>query len=156
EVSKGKGAIGEVYEKASPRFQEMVRKERFLDDMTDLGATVGKFIEITAINDTLVTTGPTGRIGRVSLTASYVHGICKGSISFHWDRDQWKLLGIGIELPPELTITQTQREQRVAACKDPDDRKTCDVRNAAETILEQLRDGKTGDVWDAANDVFRK
>jgi hypothetical protein len=156
EISRGSTSIGEVYEKASPRFQEMVRKERFLDDMTDLDATVGKFIEITAINDTLVTTGPTGRIGRVSLTASYARGICKGSISFHWDQGQWKLLGIGLELPPELKITQAQREQRVAACHDPDNRKTCDVRDAAETILEELRDGKAGEVWDAAGDIFRE
>ena len=156
EVSKGHDAISEVYEKASPRFQEMVRKERFLDDMLDLDATVGKFIEITAINDTLVTTGPAGRVGRISLTASYERGICKGSISLHWDQGQWKLLGMGLELPPELKVTQAMREQRVAACKDPDNRKTCDVRDSAETILEQLRDGKAGEIWDNATDVFRK
>jgi hypothetical protein len=134
----------------------MVRKERFLDDMTDMAVTVGKFREITAINDTLVTTGPTGRIGRVGLTAAYEKGVCKGSISFHYDKGQWKLLGVGIELPAELKITQAQREQRVAACKDPDDRKKCDVRDAAETILEALRDGKAGPVWDQASDVFKK
>ncbi len=156
EISKGSDAIGDVYEHASPRFQEMVRKERFVDDMTDLDATVGKFREITAINDTLVTTGPTGRVGRVSITASYERGICKGSISFHWDAGQWKLLGIGIELPAELEITQAQREQRVAACKDPTDRRKCDVRDAAETILEKIRDGKAPEVWDSATDVFKK
>ena len=156
EISKGPEAIGEVYEHGSPRFQEMVRKERFVDDMTDLDATVGKFIEITAINDTLITTGPTGRIGRVSITASYERGICRGSISFHWDAGQWKLLGIGLELPPDLKITQAQREQRVAACKDPTDRRRCDVRDTAETILEQLRDGKAPEVWDDATDVFKK
>jgi hypothetical protein len=155
-ISRGSDSIGEVYEKASPRFQEMVRKERFIDEMTDLNTTLGKFAEVTAINDTLVTTGPGGRVGRVSLTASYTGGICHGSISFHWDQGQWKLLGIGIELPPELKITQAQREQRVAACKDPNDRKTCDVRATAETILEQLRDGKVNEVWDAASPVFRQ
>ncbi|MEO6771640.1 MAG: hypothetical protein ABI467_01295 [Kofleriaceae bacterium] len=154
-IGKGSASIGEVYEKSSPRFQEMVRKERFIDEMTDLTTTLGKFNEVTAINDTLVTSGPAGRVGRVSLTASYARGICKGSISFHRDQGRWKLLGIGLELPPDLKVTQAQREQRVAACKDPDNRKTCDVRDAAETILEQLRDGKAGEVWDAASPVFR-
>jgi hypothetical protein len=70
-VDLSKGSIDEVYEQASPRFQEMVRKERFIDDMTDLVETVGKFREITAVNDSLVTTGPTGRVGRVSLTVAY-------------------------------------------------------------------------------------
>jgi hypothetical protein len=156
QLSKGPDAIGDVYEHSSPRFQEIERKERFLDDMTDLTATVGKFREITAINSTLVTSGPTGRVGRIGLTAAYDKGVCKGSISFHYDHGEWKLLGISIELPPDLKITQAQREQRVAACKDPDDRKTCDVRDAAERILEQLRDGKAGEVWDAATDVFKK
>ncbi len=156
QLSSGSDAIGDVYEHSSPRFQEIERKERFLDDMTDLAATIGKFREITAINSTLVTTGPSGRIGRIGLTAAYDKGVCMGSISFHYDNGQWKLLGVSVELPPALKITQAQREQRVAACKDPDDRKTCDVRDAAETILEQLRDGKAGEVWDHASDVFKK
>ena len=156
QLSSGSDAIGDVFEHSSPRFQEMVRKERFIDDMTDMAVTVGKFRELTAINETLVTHGPTGRVGRVGLTAAYEKGVCKGSISFHYDHGEWKLLGVGIELPPALKITQAQREQRVAACKDPDDRRTCDVRDAAETLLEQLRDGKAGEVWDHASDVFKK
>ncbi len=156
EIGKGSASIGEVYEKASPRFQEMVRKERFIDEMTDLNTTLGTFTEVTSINDTLVTNGPGGQVGRVSLTASYANGISKGSISFHYDQGRWKLLGIGIEVPAELHITQAQREQRVAACKDSNDRKTCDVRDTAETILEQLRDGKADLVWDQAGPVFRQ
>ena len=162
EISKGPTAIGEVYEKSSPRFQEVVSKERFIDELTDLNATNGKFKEITAINETLVTKGPTGRIGRVSLTASYEHGITRGSISFHWHHGEWKLLGIGIEVPPAVKITQAEREKRVAACLDDkgrdvsDQRAKCDVRDAAETILEMIRDGKTGEVWDAANDIFKQ
>ena len=162
EISEGSAAIGEVYERASPRFQEMVRKERFIDDMTDLNATNGKFREITAINETIVSTGPSGRIGRVSLTASYEKGIAKGSISFHYDRGQWKLLGIGVEVPGDLQITQVERQKRVAACLDDkgkdvsDQREKCPVRDAAETILEQIRDGKAGEVWDAASDVFQQ
>lgn len=160
-LGRGSDAVGEVYEHSSPRFQEMVRKERFIDDMTDLAATAGAFREITAINDTLVTTGPTGRVGRVSFTAAFARGVCRGSISFVWEPGarggrEWKLLGLGVELPQDLKITQAEREQRVAACKDPDDRKTCDVRDAAETILEQLRAGNAGEVWDDALDVFEQ
>ncbi len=88
--------------------------------MTDLDATAGRFIEITAINDTLLTTGPTGQVSRVSITASYQRGICKGSISFHWDAGQWKLLGIGLELPPELKILSAARATVSRACKDHD------------------------------------
>lgn len=162
QVSEGSGAIGEIYEHASPRFQELVRKDRFIDDMTDLNATNGKFREITAINETLVTNGPTGRVGRVSLTASYEKGIAHGSISFHYTDGQWKLLGIGIEVPRNVKITEPERQKRVAACLDAkgkdvsDQRAKCPVRDAAETILEKVRDGKAGEVWDEASDVFKQ
>ncbi|HEX4452244.1 MAG TPA: hypothetical protein VH143_15310 [Kofleriaceae bacterium] len=156
QLSRGSAAIEQVYEHASPRFQEMVREERFVDDMTDLAATVGTFREVTAINDTLVTSGPGGRVGRVSITAAYANGVCRGSISFHLDQGVWKLLGVGLELPPDLKITQKQREQRVAACKDNGNRRTCDVRDRAETILEQLRAGNAGDVWTDATPVFQQ
>lgn len=162
DISKGRAEIERVYEKASPRFHEVVREEAFVDTMLDLNATNGKFIEITAINETLVTKGPTGRVGRVGLTALYEHGIAKGSISFHWDQGQWKLLGIGVEVPESVEITQAARQARVAACLDAkgrdvsDQRAKCDVRDAAETILEKIRDGNAGEVWDQASDIFKQ
>jgi hypothetical protein len=155
-VDLSKGAIDEVYEQASPRFQEMVRKERFIDDMTDLGQTVGKFREIAAVNDTLVTAGATGKIGRVSLTVAYEKATCKVSVSLHYDQGRWKLLGIGVELPPELTISQAQREERVKACKEPMDIKHCDVHQVADAILQRLKDGHADQVWDDATTVFQK
>ena len=154
-LSGGPTAIEDVYDRASPRFHEMVRKERFIDDMNDLSATVGKFREITAVNDTLVSNGPTGRVGRVSLTVAYEKATCRASVSLHQDQGQWKLLGVGVELPPELEITQAQREERVQACKDPM-AKSCELFVTASSILEQLRDGQPGAVWDAATQVFQK
>jgi hypothetical protein len=162
EISEGETEIAEVYDQASPRFHEVARRERFIDDMLDLSATNGKFRELTAINETLVTSGPTGRVGRIGLTALYEHGVARGSISFHWDRGRWRLLGIGIEVPRDVEITQAERAKRVAACLDAkgrdvsDQRAKCDVRDAAETILERIRDGEDGEVWDAASDVFQK
>jgi hypothetical protein len=162
EMGKGPASTAQVYEHASPRFQELVKKEVFMNDMADLYATNGKFREITAINETLVTTGPTGRVGRVGLTALFERGISRGSISFHWDKGQWKLLGVGIEVPDNVQITQIERQKRVAACIDEkgkdvsDQRRKCDVRDAAETILEMVRDGRAGEVWDAANDIFKQ
>lgn len=156
ELSKGSAEIEAIYEEASPRFQEMVRKERFVEDMIDLNTTIGKYLEIAAVNESIVTTGPTGRVGRVSLTVAYEKGKSKASVSLHFHEGEWKLLGIGVELPPEVQISQAQREERVQACKDPMDPKKCDVFVAANTILEQLRDGQAAQVWDAATSVFQK
>ena len=155
-LSAGREGIEKVYDQSSPRFQEMVRKERFVDDMTDMQQTLGKFREITAINDTLFTTGPTGKIGRLSITAAFDKGTCRAAVNFHYDQGAWKLLGIQLELPVELKVSQAQREERVQACKDTSSAKNCEVRAVAEHILEQLRDGRAGEVYDQATDVFKK
>lgn len=156
QLSAGRPAVEELYEKASPRFQEMVRRERFVDDMLDLDATLGKFVEVMSINEIFVTYGPTGRIGRMSVYVMYQRGETRAAVSLHWDDDEWKLLGIAVEIPPELKITQNEREQRVAACSDPMDVKRCEIHATADKILQQLRDGHAADVWDAASDVFQK
>lgn len=156
EISKGRPQIEELYEAASPRFQEMVRKDRFVDEMLDLNATAGAFLEITAINESFVTRGPTGRVGRVTLTVKYAKGLTRASLSLHWVDNEWKLLGVGVEVPPDVKITQTEREERVAACKDPMDSRRCDVYIAANHILEQLRDGDAASVWSSASDVFQQ
>lgn len=156
QISTGHDGIDKAYDTSSPRFQEMVRKERFVDDMTDMNKTLGKFHEITAINDTLFTTGPTGPIGRVSITAAFDKGTCRAAVNFHLDKGEWKLFGIQVEVPAELRITQAEREERVQACSDTSSAKTCEVRAVAERILGQLRDGKAGEVYDAASDVFKK
>ncbi len=155
QLASGTEGMERVYDGASPRFHEMVRKEKFVDEMSDLAATVGAFKEITAVNDSFVTRGPTGRVGRVLLTVAYEKAKCKASVSVHEDKGEWKLLGVGVELPPELTITQAQREERIQACKDPM-AKDCELNLAATKILEQLREGKYEEVWDEATQVFQK
>jgi hypothetical protein len=92
----------------------------------------------------------------VSLTVAYERGKTKASVSLHQHEGQWKLLGIGVEVPPEVQITQRQREERVKACKDPMDPKKCDLHVAANRILEQLRDGQAAQVWQAASPIFQK
>ncbi|HTL36976.1 MAG TPA: hypothetical protein VL326_27760 [Kofleriaceae bacterium] len=163
QVSQGQESIEQVYDHSSPRFQEFILRDQFVHMMKDLNATNGGFREITAINETLVTTGPAGRVGRVSLTAAYDNGIARGSLSFHYDRGQWKLLGISIEVPRdrEAKITETEREKRVAACLDDkghdiSDQRKCSVRDAFETILEKIRDDKAGEVFDNASEIFKK
>lgn len=156
QIGRGRAAIEDLYERSSPRFQEIVRKDRFVDDMLDLEATVGTFVEITAVNESVVTRGPTGRIGRVSMSVRYTKGLTRGSVSLHWVDGRWKLLGVGIEVPDNIRITQLDREVRVAACKDPMDPKRCDVYVAANRILAQLRDHQAAMVWDEASDLFQQ
>jgi len=156
ELDAGPDAIRRVYESASPQFQEITQEDTFVENMTDLHLTVGAYKEIAAVNDTLVTTGPAGRIARVSLIVAYEKGKCRVSVSLHWHERRWKLLGIGVLLPAEIEITQAQREARLKACDDPMDAVRCDLNVAANTILEQLRDGRAADVWDNASELLQK
>jgi hypothetical protein len=155
EISKGSASIDAVYQHASPRLSEILREEKFLDEMTDLNSTLGKFLELTAIHDTVMSKGPTGRIARVSLTASYEKGLCSGDMTFHWDAGKWKLLGIYIELPPDLKITKEMRVGRVKLCDDPMNPRTCEIYRVADKILHDVHEGRAATVWDEADDLFK-
>ncbi len=106
------GREAAVWADASPRFQEVVREQRFIDDMADMKRTLGAFKEISAVNDTMVTTGSSGRIGRVALMLQFDKGRARANVSFHRDAGRWKLLGIAVDAPPELPITQESRKER--------------------------------------------
>jgi hypothetical protein len=170
ELSGGSARVDAVYEAASPRFQEMVREDRFEREMADERTAIGRFREITAINETLVTTGPAGRIGRVALTAAFDKVVCRGTLSFHDDDGTWKLLGVAIELPPEMQLMEAGERRAVDdVCpvkRDPVtktpldlgamDPKACPLHAAAVTVLTALRDGKAGEVWDDAAPMFKR
>lgn len=106
------GNAAAVWADASPRFQEVVREQRFIDDMADMKNTLGAFREIAAVNETIVSTGPGGRIGRVALTLQFERGTARANVSFHRDGGRWKLLGLAVDTPPELPITQESRKER--------------------------------------------
>ena len=108
ELRDGKAAA--VYADCSPRMQETIREDRFVATMNDMNNTLGKYVEIAAINETFVTSGPQGRIGRVSLTVEFANARTRGSISFQKIEKKWKLLGIAMEVPKDLPISTNQKE----------------------------------------------
>ncbi len=86
-VDLSSGSIDEVYEQSSPRLQEMARKERFVDDMTDPKETVGKFREITAVNDLAdhLWSDRQDR-PRARSPSPTMEQTCKVSVSLHYDQ----------------------------------------------------------------------
>ncbi|MEZ4361778.1 MAG: DUF4019 domain-containing protein [Kofleriaceae bacterium] len=164
------GKTAEVWADASPRFQEVVREQRFVDDMADMRRTLGAFREIAAINETIVTTGPSGRIGRVTLTLQFDKGRARASVSFHRDERRWKLLGIVVDTPPELPITQESRKVR-AELPDEVRASALEVLQAGNeappsgpgpgparpspTRTEEERDRQSERVWDKGSRVFQ-
>lgn len=177
------GREAAVWADASPRFQEVVREQRFIDDMADMKRTLGAFKEISAVNDTMVTTGSSGRIGRVALMLQFDKGRARANVSFHRDAGRWKLLGIAVDAPPELPITQESRKERseipeevvssaikilqagnvdltnigdgrVPGGRDQGRDRDRNGRPAAATSPEADRDHRSEEVWKQASEVF--
>jgi Protein of unknown function (DUF4019) len=176
------GHAAKVWTEASPRFQEVVREQRFIDDMADMKRTLGAFREIAAINETIVTTSANGRIGRVALTLQFDKGSARANVSFHRDAGRWKLLGIVVDTPPELPITQESRKERselpaevlgsaikVLQAGNIEVAKTEEARghdagvarsttaardSASATHAEADRDRRSEQVWDQASAIF--
>jgi hypothetical protein len=143
------GKAAQVYDQASPRFQEVVLEERFVDNMAELTRTLGRFLEITSVDETEVTQGPGGRTGRVALRLLFEKGETAGNVSFHWDDQRWKVLGVSIDMPDTVAKVESTREKREERVRAPPE-----IRPLVESILEQLRDGEVEAVWTAAAPVF--
>ncbi len=135
------GREAAVWAEASPRFQEVVREQRFIDDMADMKRTLGAFREIAAVNDTIVTTtSASGRIGRVALMLAFDKGRARANVSFHRDGGSWKLLGIAVDAPPELPITQESRKERSEL---PEEVMAAAIKVlAAGNVEEEVGDGR--------------
>ncbi len=138
------GRADDVYRASSIRFQEVVREDTFVAQMADMNRTLGPFEEISAVLDTELNRGPGGRTGRVDLRLDYGAGPTKGSMAFRWESGAWKMLGIFIDVPPDVAPpTQEQREARV---KGPQE----ELRAAAQQILELSARGEAEAIWQGA------
>ena len=139
-----------LIDEASPRFQEVTDHQGFASTMDDMKRTLGRFKEIAAVNDTIVTRGPGGVIARVDLMLDFEKGRARGTISLHRDGGAWKFLGIGVELPEHLIAKETSAEARAERVKAPPG-----VRGRAEEILAQLATPDPGQVWDESAPLFQ-
>lgn len=146
------GDYEKLYREASPRFQEITIEGDFARKMADMNATLGPFREIKAVTGTEQVRGPGGKSARVALVMSFARAdTVRGSISFHWDDGQWKLLGVSIDLPDSIAKVETSEDKRLERIKgDPQ------VIVDALVVLLRLQKGDFAGVWrDAADKPFK-
>lgn len=146
------GEFKAVYEGASVKFQEVVLEDTFTVHMTDLNESMGRFREVASVIGTEVTRGPGGRTGRIDLRLEYERGNTRGSVSFVWEEEQWKLLGLSVEVPPTLMRelgTEQARRDRVAA--NPEESK-----RLVDDILQLSAKGDYDAIWNAAAPAFQQ
>lgn len=127
------GKAGEVYDDASIRFHSVVRdRETFVDQMTEMNQTLGPFREVTSVTYTAVNRGPSGRTGRLDMTLDYAKGMTRGSVSFHWEKGRWMLLGLAIEVPDSIASNKEARQERIAPRPD----EIAELTAAVEQLLK--------------------
>lgn len=150
-VELGARRFSGLYANASARLQEVTREETFVQQLSSMRETVGEYRQITAINDTLVTQGPSGTIARVELVAEFSRGKTQGTVSLQRDNQQWRLLGLSLTLIGALAEQETNQVAREKRAKtDPS------VRQTVEQLLTQLRDQQHDAVWSNATSIFQQ
>lgn len=147
------GKAGEVYEQASIRFQGVVRdRETFIDQMTEMNATLGRFVEVATVIGTKVNRGPGGTTSRIQMTLEYEKTETRGSLSFRREDGEWKLLGLAIEVPDAVAGGKEDRRERIQPRPD----EIAALRAAVEEALRRSDRGDIEGLWAAAAPAFQQ
>lgn len=147
------GHAGDVYDDASIRFQGVVRdKQTFVDRMTEMNETLGKFVEVSAVIATQTGRGPGGRTARLDATLEYEKTRTRGSLSFRWEDGRWKLLGLGIEVPDSIASNKEERTERSTARPD----EIAELKAALETALVHSARDEIDALWQEASPEFQQ
>lgn len=142
-----------VYDDASERFQGVVRdRQTFVDQMTEMNKTLGRFIEIGAVIRTETGHGPGGKTGRLDMSLQYEKAKTRGSVSFRWEDHRWKLLGLAIEVPDAIASNKEQRKERIAPRPD----EIAELKAAVEGVLVHSAKGEIDQLWQEASPAFQQ
>lgn len=149
-VAMRDGRAERVYDEASTRFQELVLEETFLTRVDDMNRTLGRFVEVASVMRTQVYRGPSGRIARMELLLTFQRGDARANVSFYLEGGRWRMLGYGVALPDDVVADATSEQARQERSQAPPE-----IGELTQQILELSRDGRAGEVWEAAAPVFR-
>jgi hypothetical protein len=145
------GEYNKIYAEASPRYQERVPEADFAVVMANINATLGPFKEITSITGTEVVRGPSGTSARVSMIMAFEKAkVVRGAISLHREEGTWRMLGISIELPPDIAKVESAAAKREARIEGDHA-----VLVDALVVLLRVQRGETAKIWDDAAPVFK-
>ncbi len=146
------GQAREVYRDASTRFQEVVLEDIFVAQMEDLNRTLGKYKEVTAVLALATGRGPSGRTGRLDFSADYENGSARGSVSFRWEDNRWKVLGFAVDVPLAVAAAASTDAMRARRVRGPE----AELKRAAEEILILSAQEDYAGIWNRAAVGFQQ
>jgi hypothetical protein len=108
--------------------------------------TLGDFKEVASVISTDTFHGPSGETAEVELWLEFAKGRARSRMSFLYEKNEWRMIGLDVDLPPELVAEATSQQARNKRIEAPPE-----ITDLSKSILEEIRDGKAGDVWDHAD-----
>lgn len=146
------GGPEKVYGETSEQFRQTLISEKWIDLVERMNATLGAFQELTTITEVDRAVSVAGMTARIKFEVAFAKADTTGEVSFLRGTDnRWRLLGLGVQIPPELEQTAANAERELGRVSAPPE-----VVELVETVLKDLRDGKVAAVRDAASPVFQK
>ena len=141
-----------VYSEASPRLQERLLEITFAQEMADLNKTLGDYENVVAVPNLEVLAGSKGRTARVDLQLRFAGSTkdVKGNMSFHYEDKEWRLLGLSVEVPPDIVAKATSHDSKLDRMKGDDV-----VLAHAVVALVALDRGNSDTVWERADEPFK-
>lgn len=155
-IRDGRKTQGDLYDSASPRFQDMIVKPRFLDLCARINQTLGAFKKVESTHDPVVTDGPDGKTGNVTVTLEFrdlqdKKVVATGSFSFHFLDGEWRLLGLYIEIPEEIHDAGWGPELIKARGEA-----SAEVLERITKILQRASDGDGAALYDETSEGFKR
>jgi len=145
------GKVEEVYEQASSRFQQTLIIDKFIDLVSRMRTTLGRFERVADVRDVDSAAGVAGMTARVPLELDFERGSTVGSLSFHRGHDGvWRLLGFWVEIPRELEAEAAALESQAERLGAPEE-----VIQLVHSILQEVREGRIAEVHAGASPVFK-
>ena len=156
------GKAEEVYDGASFRFKQTLLVDKFVDIVERMNGTLGRFVEVVEVIDVDRANTVAGQTARVQLTLRFEHAVARGELSFHHrpgdvlpaeegGRPRWRLLGMSVQIPPELVSKAAELEGRVERVRAPDE-----VIEQFHAILDDVRAGRGAEIHERAAPAFRE
>ncbi len=147
------GQAGQVYDEASPLFRRDVTREYFVILADRMTKTLGSLKKIVSTIPGETTTTKIGKTAYSKSRLRFENAVTTGEFNFHYLGKKWRLLGFDIQIPDKLQ-TKARLPSQVEDPAQPGQFSDA-LRQQTKTLFENIRDGKTQEVYEGSSEAFR-